>query len=84
MSAARRWRTVRSSRGMTPGMMHHPTQGVVVADPTGQRFGRDQRRDPRDVTQQGDLSDDRARGRLSDEHPAVGVDVSELGAARRD
>lgn len=59
-------------------------KAVAVADPAGQRFGRGDGRDPRDAAQQGDLSDERARRRLSDCHHAVGADVFDLGTTRRD
>ena len=66
------------------GDLHHPGEGVVVADPARQRLGRGHRRDPRDFAQQSDLSDDLAGTRLPDGHHAVAIDVPDLGSARRD
>ena len=67
-----------------PGNMHHHGEGVVIADPARQRLGRNDRRDPRDVTQQGDFPDNLARSRLADLHHTISADVSYLGGTRRD
>ena len=84
MNAARRWRTVRSSRGITPGMCTIRVNASLspIQPVSGSAVVTVAIRGP--VTQQGDLSDDRACGCLSDGHRAVGTDVLDFGGARRD
>lgn len=78
MKAARRWRAVRSSRGMMPGDVHHPDEGVVITDPACQRFGRGYGRCPGSLAQQRDFPDDHPGRHLLDDHDIVVADVPDL------
>ena len=51
---------------------------VLTADPAGQRLGRDHRRGPRCVAQQGDLADDQTGRHLADGGHAIGSGVGDL------